>query len=112
MKPTIGRIVHYKLNAADAQAINKRRDDATAFLRATDPKAEPGMPGATGHQLHVGNRAEAGQIFPAQVVRVFDTEGETGTSNLQVSLDGNDTYWATSRRTGEDEGTWAWPPRA
>ena len=109
MKPTIGRIVHYKLSNADAQAINKRRDDATAFQRVVAPNAEPGMPGATGHQLHVGNRAEAGQIFPAQIVRVFDPEG--GTSNLQVTLDGNDTYWATSRPAGEDEGTWAWPPR-
>lgn len=101
MKPTIGRIVHYKLNAADAQAINRRRDDWSA----ADPTR-------TGLQAHVGNHAEAGQVFPATIVRVFDPEGEHGTSNLQVTLDGNDTYWATSRRTGTDEGTWSWPPRA
>jgi len=110
MKPTIGRIVHYKLNAADAQAINKRRADAKAFQRATDPAAEPGMPGATGHQLHVGNEAEAGQVYPATVVRVFHPE--TTTANLQVTLDGTDTYWATSRQEGDGEGAWAWPPRA
>lgn len=111
MKPTIGRIVHYKLNDADAQAINKRRGDATTYNRA-NAGAEPGQPGATGHQSHVGNHAEAGQVFPATIVRVFDPEGEYGTSNLQVILDGNDTYWATSRKTGDGEGAWSWPPRA
>jgi hypothetical protein len=101
MKPTIGRIVHYKLSQYDADQINRRRDDYSASV-----------PGNTGFQAHVGNRAEAGQVYPAQVVRVFDPEGDSGTSNLQVFLDGNDTFWATSRRTGDDEGTWAWPPRA
>lgn len=109
-KLTIGRVVHYKLSDHDAQAINKRRADAVAFQRSM-AHAEPGTPGATGHQLHVGNHAEAGQVFPAQIVRVFDPDGEYGTSNLQVSLDGNDTFWATSRKTGDEEGTWAWPER-
>jgi hypothetical protein len=111
MKPTIGRIVHYKLSDVDAKAINKRRADASAYQRSNSG-AEPGDPGATGHQLHVGNHAEAGQVFPAQIVRIFDPEGDSGTSNLQVFLDGNDTYWATSRKTGNGEGDWTWPPRA
>ncbi|MEU4558530.1 hypothetical protein AB0F72_09070 [Actinoplanes sp. NPDC023936] len=102
MKPSIGRIVHYKLNAADADAINRCRADFA------EKRASEGA-GSTGFQAHVGNSAEAGQVFPATIVRVFDSEG--GTSNLQVTLDGNDTYWATSRRNGDDEGTWAWPPR-
>lgn len=101
MKPTIGRIVHYKLSAYDAEAINRRRADFTAAA-----------PANTGFQGHVGNHAEAGQVYPAQIVRVFDPDGESGTCNLQVSLDGNDTFWATSRKTGDVEGTWAWPPRA
>ena len=100
MKPSIGRIVHYKLSAHDAEAINRRRADFAAA-----------PPASTGFQAHVGNTAEAGQVFPAMIVRVFDPEGDSGTSNLQVSLDGNDLYWATSRKTGEGEGTWAWPPR-
>jgi hypothetical protein len=101
MKPTIGRVVHYKLSDYDAEAINRRRFDFAAAA-----------PANTGFQGHVGNRAEAGQVFPATIVRVFDPEGDTGTSNLQVSLDGNDTYWATSRKAGDEEGTWSWPPRA
>lgn len=95
MKPTIGRIVHYKLSEHDAREINTRRNVRTE----------------AGFRHHVGNHAEAGQVYPAQIVRVFDPDGETGTCNLQVSLDGNDTHWATSRKTGDDEGAWTWPPR-
>lgn len=101
MKPTIGRIVHYKLSAHDAEAINRRRAEVGAA-----------PPANTGFQAHVGNTAQAGQVFPATIVRVFDPEGDTGTSNLQVSLDGNDVYWATSRKAGDEEGAWSWPPRA
>lgn len=96
MLPTLGRIVHYVLSEADAEAVNRRRDD---FDTAT--------PGHTGLQAHVGNRAEAGQVFPATVVRTFGGDA----ANLQVSLDGTDTYWATSRQEGDQPGTWCWPPR-
>lgn len=108
MKPTLGRIVHYTLNEADAQAINRRRDDFQAFQRSHAHPHEPGQPGATGHQAHVGNAARVGQAYPAMVVCVF--EG-AAVANLQVYLDGNDSYWATSRREGEEPGTWMWPPR-
>lgn len=100
VKPSIGRIVHYKLSEHDAEAINRRRADYSAS-----------GPANTGFQAHVGNRAEAGQVYPATIVRIFDPEGDSGTSNLQVALDGNDTYWATSRKTGDEEGAWSWPPR-
>jgi hypothetical protein len=30
--------------------------------------------------------------------------------NLQVVLDGNDHYWATSRIQGDEPGQWRWPP--
>ncbi|MEU1810934.1 hypothetical protein [Micromonospora aurantiaca (nom. illeg.)] len=76
MQPTIGRIVHYTLSEHDADAIEARRG------------------GARG----VNNRAEAGQTYPAIVVRTFG-----GDANLQVMLDGPDTYWATSRGEGEPE---------
>lgn len=108
MKPTIGRIVHYTLSAQDAAEINKRRDDAAAYNRA-NAAADPGQPGATGHQSHIGNRAEAGQVFPAMVVRVFDPKSST--LNLQVTLDGNDTFWAASRAEGDGESRWSWPAR-
>lgn len=96
MQPSVGRIVHYKLSEVDAEAINRRRDDF-----------DTANPGATGFQAHIGNRAEAGQTFPATVVRTFGGDAV----NLQVSLDGTDTYWATSRTPGDDPGQWCWPPR-
>lgn len=107
MIPSIGRIVHYTLSEQDAQSINRRRDDFEAFRRSVVGQPEQGMPGATGHQAHVGNRAVAGQVFPAVIVRTF---GGTAV-NLQVFLDGNDTFWGTSRQEGEGEFRWCWPPR-
>lgn len=108
-KPTIGRIVHYTLTEQDAASINVRRSDFKAFEAGHKHPHEPGQPAATGHIAHVGNHAEAGQVYPATVVRVFDSS--TSTANLQVTLDGNDTYWATSRAEGDEPGHWAWPPR-
>lgn len=108
MTPTVGRFVHYTLNEADAEAINRRRDDFQAFQRSHAHPHEPGQPGATGHQAHVGNAARAGQTYAALVVCVF--EGAE-VANLQVFLDGNDSYWATSRKEGDAPGTWMWPPR-
>jgi hypothetical protein len=49
-----------------------------------------------------------GQAYPAMVVRVFGGPNV----NLQVWLDGNDTYWATSRGEGDGDGCWSWPPRS
>ncbi|GLH97359.1 hypothetical protein [Phytohabitans aurantiacus] len=92
MLPTIGRIVHYTLSEQDAEAINRRRED---FAEA--PATNTGFVG------HVGNPASTGDIYPAMVVNTF---GGTA-ANLQVFLDGNDTYWATSRVEGADQGTWA-----
>lgn len=89
--PTIGRVVHYTLNDADATLINDKRADPVY-------KA-----------IHQGNTAVAGQTFSAEVVRKF---ADSGTSvNLQVKLDGTDTYWATSRQEGDGHGQWTWPPR-
>ena len=87
MLPTIGRIVHYTLTEQDADAIQARR-------------FESGI---------LANRANGGDTYPAEVVRTF---GGTAV-NLQVRLDGPDTYWATSRTEGEpgEPGRWIWPPR-
>jgi hypothetical protein len=100
MKPTIGRIVHYKISEDDAETINRRRQRS-----ANAPKSEWGF------QAHVGNPAEAGQVFPASIVQIFGDTTESAV-NLQVTLDGNDTYWATSRTAGDGDGQWSWPPRA
>jgi hypothetical protein len=91
--PTIGRIVHYRLNDADVDLIAQRR----AHLKA----AGGGV---------IGNSVAAGEVYPANVVRTFGGGGDPYV-NLQVQLDGYDTYWATSRAEGDGPGTWGWPPR-
>lgn len=83
----IGRIVHYR---PDGQAI--------AFINATfaDPRRN-----------EQGNMVRDGEIFPAMIIRVWPG----GLVNLQVFLDGDATYWATSVHAGEGAGEWSWPPR-
>lgn len=100
MLPTIGRTVLYQLSSGDAEAINRRRADRQAHQRKQPREA-------TGYVAHVGNHAEECQVFPAVVVRVFDVSDPY--VNLQVSIDGNDTYWATSRTEGDGPGQWSWP---
>lgn len=94
---TICRIVQYRLSDVDAEAISAARGEADKA-----PKH------AWGSQTHVGNAVAAGDPFPAMVVRTFGS----GTVNLQVFLDGSDTYWVTSRSEGDGDGQWSWPARA
>jgi len=110
MRPTVGRTVHYVLSEGDADAINVRRRDFRAFEAGHKHPHEPGQPAATGHIAHVGNEAREGDACAAVVVRVFHPS--VSTANLQVLLDGNDHYWATSRMEGDGPGHWQWPPRA
>lgn len=95
MKITIGRVVHYVLSEADAAAIEGTRREFTSMM---------------GAHVHRGNTASAGDIFPAMAVSVF-SEGDDPPVNFQVFLDGNDTYWATSRHESPDAfpGNWHWP---
>jgi len=93
MKPTIGRIVHYRLSAQDAQEITSRRGvraHANEFLR--------------------GNSVKEGDTFPAMIVHVWGEAPESAVQ-LQVFLDGNDTHWATSVQVGEGPHTYSWPTR-
>jgi hypothetical protein len=106
-QPSVGRIVHYTLSQHDADAINKRRADFAAHQRTLAGPVDPGHRGATGHVAHVGNQAAAGDVCPAMVVRTFGGAA----ANLQVHLDGTDTFWATSRTEGDGEGHWTWPTR-
>jgi hypothetical protein len=82
---TIGRIVHYKLSESDAALIQSKHQDRSSC-----------------------NQVSAGDVFPAMIVRVWGT-GEH--INLQVFLDGDCSYWATSRPEGDESGRWAWPER-
>jgi len=109
VKPSIGRIVHYRLSEQDAQDINRRRKDFLIFciFCRSRPEEAGTFPGASGHVGHVGNSVAEGDVFPAMIV---NTWGST-TVNLQVHLDGNDNYWATSRKEGGNPGQWSWPQR-
>lgn len=84
--PTVGRIVHYRLTWDDAAQIAATRAGAA------------------------GNPPSEGDVCAAIVV---STWGPTTNSaiNLQVLLDGPDSYWAPSRNVGDVPGTWSWPPR-
>jgi hypothetical protein len=104
---TIGRIVHYKLAEQDAAQINKRRSDARNLNAAGVTLASQGL----GPQIHIGNPVEAGDVYPAIVVRRW-SDVPTSVIQLQVFLDGNDTFWATSVAEGDGERQWSWPPRA
>lgn len=100
--PTPGRVVHYKLTDNDAEVINRRRADAKLNYSAA-MKA--------GTQIHVGNHVVAGEIYPAIIVRTWGNQPNSAV-NLQVLLDGNDNYWATSRQAGVHEGSYGWPVRS
>ena len=113
MKPTIGRVVLYKLRDMDATLINERRH-AWRNHESSLISSQHGL------QQHEGNPVHAYDVCPATVVRVWPSEGE-GTVNLKVSLDGADDLWAThiQQYKGADDdqlkmmapGTWIWPPR-
>lgn len=87
MRPTIGRIVHYTINAHDVDRIEAHR-------------SYPGR--------H-GNDVREGDTFPLLVTAVFEGAGDH--VNGQLMLDGNDSLWVTSAGEGNGPGTWKWPPR-
>lgn len=88
MKPTIGRIVIYRLRAHDAEAIMIRRNRSPLDLR--------------------GNAVAEGDEFPMMIVRVWGDQPDSCV-NGKVQLDGSDTHWATSIQVGEGPGTFSWP---
>ena len=105
--PSIGRIVHYRLSAADAEQINRRRTDSNRInLRmALQPPQWP-----EGAQAHIGNEAREGDVFPMMITKVWGNDPESAV-NGQVYLDGNDVLWATSVRVGDQPRSFSWPVR-
>lgn len=105
--PSIGRIVHYVLSEEDAVQINRRRTIPSEVAHRIAQNEWP-----LGAQAHIGNTVNPGDVFPAIIVRYWGG----CLLNLHVFLDGNDTFWATSRHmydVGGDgymvPGSWHWP---
>jgi len=92
--PTPGRIVQYCLSEEDAKAVNRRREDAINYRQNPyNPERVAVKP--TGFQIHTGNQAHAGDVFPMLIVKAWGSTPESSV-NGQVFLDGNDTLWVTS----------------
>ncbi len=89
--PTVGRIVLYRVTQNDIEGIMERR------------KASGG--------LFNGNPMDEGDAFPFLITEAWTGESPNKAVNGQLFLDGNDTYWLTSRMVGEGPGTWSWPKR-
>jgi hypothetical protein len=125
VKPSIGRIVVYKLSAQDCEQINRRRTDGISIsermkttlsvLEADEGLADKIWP--RGAQAHIGNLVVEGQALPMIITQVF-IEGEPNTLSLpssvngQVFLDGNDVLWVRDAEQGNEIGMWHWPDRA
>lgn len=86
MVPTIGRIVHYILSAADAAKVNSQRLPDHA------------------------NSADEGDVYPMLIVRVWGKTPEAAV-NGQVFIDGDFTLWVTSATLGEGPRHYFWPVR-
>lgn len=80
MSAQLSDSVLYKVDARDAEEIEAHR---------------------ARFKSHRGNRVWRGEVYPAIVVHVH---GSDGLVNLQVFLDGTDTFWAARVRHGQGDG--------
>jgi hypothetical protein len=85
----IGQVVTYTLSEADVRLI--------IAGRAGRGPVDMEYGSMVGH----ANPITAGQRCAAMIVA-----DNGGSVNLQVMLDGDDSYWATSRNRGSDPGCW------
>jgi hypothetical protein len=123
VKPTVGRIVHYRLSADEAARINRRRTTGSSIASRVEDGRWP-----LGAQAHIGNSAYEGEVLPLIVTKTWPTEYDgsarlshhpEGTKyestfgvNGQVLLDGNDALWVTAApQHATLPGCWSWPPR-
>ena len=105
--PTLGRTVLYQLTESDATAINSRRDGARNVNAAGVTLASQNL----GAQIHTGNSARAGDIYPMTIVRAWGDQPDSAV-NGQLLLDGNDSLWVTSVAAGDGPGRFTWPTRS
>ena len=125
MNPSIGRIVHFRLTADQAEQVNRRR---VRFSEAGTVDANGVRQWPAGAQLHVGNSVGEGSVVPLIVTTVWPDEysgnarlshhpeGTTyegpGGINGQAVLDGNYGLWVCSApQHATLTGCWFWPPR-
>ncbi len=90
----IGRMVLYRLTAADARATNIRREDA----RQNREKMREERPG---FQAHVGNVVQEGDS-----VAMVLTKASHGAVNGHAFLDGSDSLWVVAVAEGDQPGQW------
>lgn len=103
--PLVGRVVQYQLSEFDVEQINRRRRDFGAYRRMVATGLATGTLHHTGYVAHVGNDVRVAETYPAIIVRTWGAEPGSAV-NLQVFLDGNDIFWATSRTEGVNPGQW------
>jgi hypothetical protein len=96
--PQLGQTVLYTLTAGDVRYITGNRQRSEQAALASD---------VLGAALH-GAEVRVGDVYAATVVRVHSIDPDEPI-NLQVHLDGNDTYWTVRRSEGTGPGTWTWP---
>lgn len=113
--PTVGRIVHYRLSAQDAEQVMRRRtsgksisDRIAILVHTTGDEKLTGWP--LGAQAHIGNDVKEGDSFPMLIVRCWG-DAPSSSVNGQVFLDGNDVLWALSVSVGDGPHSWSWPTR-
>lgn len=108
MIPQLGSMLIYRLTAADAEAVNRRRTTGEKIAKRIAIENW-----CIGAQAHIGNEAKAGQCFPMMVVNVDRFHDVTSAAvyevNGQVFLDGNDVLWVQGVSEGPRNGTWYWP---
>lgn len=89
-KPSIGRIVHYRLTDASVDEISRLRSNG----------------------FHIGARAISGDALPMIIVSIWQRSSPDDICICgQVFLDGNHVLWVQSVVEGTTPGTWSWPPK-
>ncbi len=106
-KPSIGRIVIYKVTAEQADQINRRRTSSQSIAERIKTSNPDNTKWPLGAQAHIGNSVSDGDSFPMIIVRVWSGDLVNG----QAFLDGNDTLWTLSVKCGDEDGQWNWPPK-